>query len=280
MLPEEQDVNVESSTTQEVVKEPATDQQEDTIQKSDEGASPVPEGESGEEMVPVHKMYEWKRKAEDLADRLPSIVEEKIKSAFQQYGGNQQQREYTISELEQYAIENPTYRPWVEEQKQQITLKKLASQMDEKIQAQTRRQQEDTLRQQSLKYVMDSYPDAFVKNTQGQIVGWKNDHPLTKEIGSLMRNSKLANDPEGLSAAADIAYARYMRQQNSRTQQTIQQKNAEIKTLQKKTMIEGGGRNNVQSSSAHREAIDRLKKTGTMKDAQAAVAAILGLKGD
>lgn len=272
----EKDVQVDPSATDQGVIEdtpPQADIQEDVL----ESTPPAPQGNEAvdENGVPYkNRMFEWKRKAEDLAERLPSLVEEKINQAFAQQGNQAQKKEYTIAELERFAIENPEHRPWVEEEKAKVIRTQLAKEMDEKIQVDRKRQESDVRRQQSLKYVMDNYPEMFVKNSNGQITSWDNSHPLTQQIGVFMNDKRFADDPEGLMAAADIAYARMARGQQPIVNQQQKKLKQEVKDLQRKTMIEGGGKAAQPTSDPVRSSIDRLKSTGSMKDAEEAMAAI------
>ena len=284
--PEEVKENVSETSpeTQEVVEQPAeTTQQDDTQQEQQEipvqpdTVAGQPQAEAVDERgVPwKNNAFEWKRKAEDLAEKLPSLVEEKIQQAFQQFGSGQQEKEYTVSQLEAYAIEHPEYRPWVEEQKAVLIQKKLSKDMDEKIQADRKRQEGEVRKQQALRYVMDNYSDAFLKNPQGQIVGWNNAHPLTQQIGMIMKDPRFANDPEGLAGAADIAYGRMMRSQKPIQQQKEIKLKHEVKDLQKKTLAEGGGKPSTVVANPVRDALSKLKKTGSLKDAEAALAEII-----
>jgi len=263
--------------SKEVVNEPATTQQEkeSPIQETPTQTPPQVADALDEFGVPYkNRAFEWKRKAEDLTEKLPSLLEETVQKAFQQYGQPAQQKEYTISELERYAIDNPEYRPWVEEQKATLIKKQLVGEMDAKIKATETQRQADVRKQQSLHYVMQTYPDIFAKNQQGQIVGWNQQHPLTQQIGNIMQDPRFANDPEGLMAASDIAYARYSRSQQPVIQQKEQQLKAEVKQLQKKTLVEGGSKQGVQVVPEHRALIEKAKQTGSVKDVAKALEAM------
>jgi len=252
---------------------------EGTAQTTEIPATPVVNEAVDEFGVPYkNRAMEWKRKSEELAEKLPSLVEEKINEAFAKNSQQAQQREYTVVELEQYAIDNPEARPWVEEQKQNITLKRLTGEIEKKFQATEKVKEANVKKQQSLQYVMQTYPDAFVKSQNGQIVGWDNNHPLTQAIGQIMQDPRFSNDAEGLMAAADIAYARYSRGQQPLIRQKQESLKAEVKNLQRQTMVEGGGRQGVVTVAPHRAAIDRLKQTGSIKDATEAVKAIMEAK--
>ena len=75
-------------------------------------------------------------------------------------------------------------------------------------------------------------------------------------------------------AAADIAFARVSRSKMGATQLNEQKLKAEVKHLQKQTLVESGARQNVQAVPEYRKAIDKAKQTGSIKDVSAALAAM------
>lgn len=255
---------------QEVNEAETSEQPKEAVQTAPQVAQPEVDLYDDRGVPWKNVALEHKRKLEDLAEKLPEMIEQ----GFQKYGGKQQEREYTISELEAYALENPQHRPWVEEQKEKIRTKTILSQLDEKLQAKEKTQQAEVKKQRALQYVMQNYSEAFIKNQQGQIVSWDNKSPLVAQINQIMQDPRFANDPEGLVAAADIAYARMARQNFGASVQKEKALKDEIKSIQKATMIEGGGKAGSASVPRQRAAIDKLKQSGSIKDAQEAVAAI------
>lgn len=258
-----------SETTQEVVKqEPVSTTQENAQETQEQETQTTQQVNADVDEFGVpwkNRAFEWRRKHEETVEKLPSLVEEAIKSSFQQYG-NSQQREYTISELEAFAIQSPEHRPWVEEQKAQVIRKQLTKEVEEKFKSVEKAKETETTKQKSLNYVMSAYPDAFVRNQSGQIMGWNNSSPFTQQIGILMQEPELANNPRGLEVAADMAFARLSRMQQGANQAKEQKLKAEVKHLQKQTLIEGGGKSNVQAVPEFRKAIDKAKQTGSVID--------------
>jgi septal ring-binding cell division protein DamX len=102
---------------------------------------------------------------------------------------------------------------------------------------------------------------------------------MSQTIRTLMQNPALSSNPEGLAAAADIAYGRYMRTQAPAMQQKIQETKAEVKQAQKASLTEGSGRKVSTSTPPHQAAIESLRKTGSIKDAEAAIGQILRGRG-
>ena len=228
-----------------------------------------------------NRAMEWKRKTEELSTNIPSLIEQKLSEVLSKQNTQQAvQKEYSIAELEQIAINDPQYRPWVEEQKEAIRQKKYASQIDERLQRTERLRQEESRRANALQNVMREFPELFTKNASGQPVGWDNSNPLTVEVSKLMQDERLAKDPDGLLWAAHIAHSRVSRSVLPKVTQEIQKAKAKVKKLESKDMVQGGGRNSSEPVKDNlRKAQERLAQTGSMQDAQAAMAEYFKKKG-
>lgn len=276
-MPEEvKDVAAESSPAQTPTE--TTGNESQTIQPD---VTPTPEGNQDldESGVPwKNRALEWKRKAEESFEKLPSLVEESVRTALSQ-SGQTQQRDYSIAELEQWAIQHPESRPWVEEEKEKIRIKKLTGEIEARLQTDRKRQETEIKKQNALKFVMETYPECFIKDASGRITSWNNSHPMTQQIGSIMQDARFTGDPEGLAAAAEMAHARFLRGQRFASQQKENQLKAEVKNLQKKTLVEGGERSSVQAKTSADVAFERLQKTGSMKDAKSAILEHLKAQG-
>jgi len=275
-----------AEATQEVVNQEAQPTSEpQATQPEQETAQTSPAGQQSYEAVDEfgvpykNRTFEWKRKYEDTIEKLPNLIEEAVKSSVQQYG-KPQEKKYTVAELEAFAQQSPEHRPWVEEQKAQLLREQLTNEFEQKIRAVESKKESEIRKQQAFNYVATTYPEIFVKNQAGQVVGINNQNPMAQQINVLMNDPRFANDPEGLMAAADIAYARVSRSQMGINQMKEQKLKAEVKHLQKQTLVESGAKQNVQSVPEYRKAIDRAKQTGSLKDVQAALAAMAKAKRD
>jgi len=269
--------------TQEVVNQSAPTDQTEATQPEQETAQSQPAGQQSYEAVDEfgvpykNRTFEWKRKYEETVDKLPSLIEEAVKSSVQQYG-QAPQRKYTVAELEQFAQQSPEHRPWVEEQKASLLREQLTNEFERKIKSVEEKKNAEFRKQQSFSYVATNYPEVFVRNQNGQVMGINNQSPMAQQINVLMNDPRFANDPEGLVAAADIAYARVSRSQMGANQMKEQKLKAEVKHLQKQTLVEGGARQNVQAVPEYRKAIEKAKQSGSMQDVKAAFAAIAKAK--
>lgn len=240
---QKQDVSQDSSSEQVVEQQPET------------VVTPNPQGDVDERGVSWRNVaMEKERKLNELVDKLPTLIEE-IRNSNQR---PQEKREYTIAELEQYAIENPTYRPWVEEEKAKINRKIISSELDNRISAERKTTQDTIARQESYQYVKSNYPEAFDRT-----------HPMFQEMNVLMSDPRFQNDPMGLRIAAEAAYGRVSR--NSKQAQQLKQ---EVKSLQKKTFVEGSGKQNINVLPAHKQALDKVRQTGSVRDAAEALRAL------
>ena len=93
----------------------------------------------------------------------------------------------------------------------------MTNEFEQKIKAVETKKEAEVRKQQSFNYVASTYPEVFVRNQNGQILGINNQSPMAQQINVLMNDPRFANDPEGLMAAADIAYARVSRSQIEQT---------------------------------------------------------------
>ena len=249
---------------QKVVTDPAIDQQETAEATETTTETPITQTETGEPQVDENgvpwknRAYEWKRKSEDLAEKLPTLIQDAVSKSI---GQQQPQQQYSVEQLEAFAeqTENPAYKQWAKSELRKLDEEKTAKLIRGEFEKIQKTQQAENTKRQSYQYVAQNYPEAFLKDTQGNL-NWNPQHPLTRMIGQLMENPDLKGRPDALAIASDIAYGRYARMQGSANQQKNQQLKREVKTLQKRTLVEGGGRDTT-SIPAHRVAIDRLKQT-------------------
>jgi hypothetical protein len=224
-----------------------------------------------------NRFMEMKRKNEELTERLPQMIEDKLKTITQP-----QTPTYTYEQLEVYKQQNqqdPNIVAWVVGEQRKIQQTEQRKLIEEVVGSRERVTREETIKQKSLEYVQKELPMAFKKDANGNPIAWDETHPITQQIFSLMRNPALAQNPEGLMAAADIAYGRYMRSQAPVLQQKAAQAKADIKQAQKASLTEGAGRRVTTSMTPQQTAIENLRKTGSVKDAEAAIGAILRGRG-
>ena len=296
-MPEEiqQDVNTEEPSASEEVVEETTENQEEVV--SDEAvADPQPEVEAQPEptqTVPDSKQdlydengvpwknraMEYKRKQEDLAERLPTMLEEAI--AKTSSGQPKQSRE----ELERFAIyheDNPEYVNWAKQEIRKLDKEEQAGVVRSELERWKTEQENKQRQHASNNYAVNSYPEAFARNANGQFILDNLGDPIpnpTNQLGAILNNiisdPRMKGQPDRLAIASDIAYAHYMKQTQGKSMQTTQKLKEEVGSLKKKTLVEGGGKSQVPATPAHVKALDKLKQSGRVADAQEALVALL-----
>lgn len=283
---EEQGVSVESPTTTgtEVNTAETTATEQSSTQETNTGNGTIPEIGQGQQTpsysavdefgVPYQNRYrEIERKFNELSESLPKIVSE----AVGKNSNSNQQQTYTVSQLESYAIEHPEYRPWVEEQKVKMQEEKFAKLVEEKFTGEKKRTESEMRKQQAYAYVAQNNPDLFTVQN-GQKV-WNTTSPIVQTIGQLMNDPRFANDPDGIVAATDIAYGRYLRQQASKATAKVQMTESALKKEQRKTMVEGGGNTAVADKTAVQSALETLRNKRTKGAAVDAIKEIFKAQG-
>jgi len=221
---------------------------------------------------------EEKRKREELAERLPQMIDEKLSKVTQ----TQQQPTYTYEQLEAYKLQNvadSNIVAWATGEQRKMQQAENKRLFEEVVGSREKVTQTENLKQQSLAYVQNTYPEAFKRDAQGRPLSWDEASPITQQIFGLMRNPELSNNPNGLAAAADIAYGRVARSQTPVLQKQVQQAKADVKQAQKIGLTEGAGRRTQISAPPQQTAVDVLRKTGNIKDAESAMGAVLRARG-
>jgi hypothetical protein len=278
------DVSAESSTvTQEQVvnTEPSVSTPDITAQIPLEQGQVPPAVEAVDEFgVPwKNRAFEHQRKSQELAEKLPNLVEQKLKEVLQNNRQEPQKQKYSIAELEQFAISNPNYRHWAEEEKEKIRLEQFESRLESKLLSSKKEQETQHLKQQSEQFVINKFPNMFVKDQMGNIQ-WNQKDPQTSLVHNYLQDPSLQGNPKALEIASRLAYADIAMQRGNTTQRTQEQLKSQVKSLEKKTMAEGGGKQTqVETKAPTRQAIEKFTQTRSMKDASVAVSEIFKQMG-
>lgn len=260
VITEDKNVSTEESSN-DVIIEDAVDTQKNEAEQEVQQETPRPQ---------INIDGEWRRKYEGLVDNLPKLIEEQIMKTQQP-----KEREYSVSELESFAQQNPEYRPWVEEQKLKLIEDRIGKRFDEQRKADVERVKHDQIRSQAEQQVVNDprFSEAFIVDANGA----KTINPqskLTQLMSSYMEEMRRdgINRPDAILVAAKLARADLLDVQTPRTEQRLDSIKKQNQQLKSKMMIEGGGQQTEQSlKDSFVEAREKLSKTGTRKDAQIAV---------
>lgn len=285
---EERDVNQEleqeaSANSQEGVEtEETTQPQEAESQPSQEipsGEGQQPVAEKDEMGVPFKNRYmEMKRKYEDLDGKFSKVIDK-----LDGLDGSKQQQ-HTPEQLEAYAnqTDNPAYSQWAVSEAQRLRKeqerKEYANIVETKLTEFQNKQQAEQQKQQTFGRVVQRHPDLVQKDATGNVMGWNTKSQLYQRASQYMSDPQLRSNPQGLRVAVALANEDLAATSGRKTQQQVNKQKQEIRNLQKQTFTEGGGVTGGQSSSPRRSAVERVRKTGNMKDGTEAMKYILGMK--
>lgn len=265
--PETQDVNTDTTTTVESAETVTSTAPAKTL------ADQAKEEEVDEKGVPYRNRYEeMRRKYDQVVETIPEIINKTLSEKLQNQTQPQQERKYSVRELEEFAIANPDYRGWVEEEKAKLNVKLAVSEFERLNSEKEKARNEATLRQQSFEKLTSEFSELFTSDSQGRKI-WDNSNPIVRQVAVLMQNPELQKDPRGLEYATLMAYGQAAKSGTISNAKKESKLKAEVKTLQKKTFVEGGQKSQVIAKDEVRDAIEDLKKTGSKKAVSNAVSA-------
>ncbi|HNX03513.1 MAG TPA: hypothetical protein PLE33_08705 [Candidatus Cloacimonas sp.] len=286
MADEKEVVNTEEATNSEETKEVVKESAETTSQETTETTEPVtqeqgqaPEAVDGTGVPWKNRAMEWQRKAQENTseDNIRKVAQELLNQQKQQ----PQEREYSIAELEQFAIDRPDQRPWVEEQKARLIGKNIARITEEKVKEVEKKQKAEATYQQSMQWV-NNHPrvqECFIKDPFGRKV-WNNQHPLTNLIAMYSNDPDLKNRPDAPVIATKLALADYMDSQSNTTQKKVKSLEQNLKKVQKGTLIEGNASQQdvIKGKTRYSKAMENLHSTGTKEALREVLKAKLGIE--
>jgi len=270
---------VSSATEEEVVETPEVDQQEtEEVQEPiEEEVNIAPALEAGQPSDDVDSMgvpyknryHEQKRKFDDLSTKVETLTQ-KLES-------NSQQKEYSMAELKVFRDNNPEHAAWADTEIEKLQEKKQKAIVEDTLRDYQRKQQAEQLKRDTFASTINRYPEIALKDTAGNFLGWNTKSPLFQRINVYMSDPEVANNPRGLSVASALAYQDVNLNNSNKTKKVITKQKSAIKSLQKHTMVEGGGK--VAQTSNVNDSRERLRRSGSFKDAADAIGDIFVKQG-
>lgn len=288
MADEKEVVNTEEATNSEETKDVVKDPAETTTQETTETTeTDNPEQGKAQEVEAVdetgvpwkNRAMEWQRKAQE------NTSEENIRKVAQEVLSQQkqqpQERVYSIEELEQFAIENPNQRPWVEAQKAKLIGSQIAEITEKKVKQVRDEEAAKVKRQQSIDWVFN-HPrtqECFIKDPFGNKV-WNNQHPLTNLIAMYSNDPDLKNRADGAVIATKLALADYMDSQATNLQKKARKTEQELRKVQKGTLVEGNASQQdvIKGKTKYSKAMENLHATGSKEALKEVLKAKLGIE--
>jgi len=264
-MPEEiKDVNpVESSTTEEVVNNADTDQQQEVVdsQVQETSTQEVKTEVEKPDRPEINYAMEAARKASEALEAVRQLQQQQ-----QEVRTQPAEPKYSKAQLRAFAesTQDASQKVWALEEIDKLDKSERQAEMRQIFEGQQKKTQEDTQRSQSTAFVAQNFPECFVRDANGNLAGWDNNSPLTRKIGEYMQNSVLAQNPQGLVAAAKMAAFDLGVSMNRKLNSKITATTAQLRKEQKKQLIGGGGTPVQQGSgkSTISKLAEQYQKTG------------------
>ena len=279
----ETDVNVDSSTTTvvetpetqptqtEITNAPVQGEEQQKVNASDLSAI-------SEDGRPIENIEaEWKRKHDQLAERLPEYIDQAVQEAaktFQSVSQKQQEEPtYTTEQLRmvlhddtgQYTASN---KVWAEQELEKINEQKISKLLDDKFKISQQGAREQKLKADSEAYVIKNFPDMFKRDINGNVTGWNSDNPMTRLTAKYMK--QLGDKPGAIKEAARQAFVDYQLQNNETVDNKVKLAQSEAAQLKSKQVgLNGGTVANNALQNQVSEAYKKFISTGNVRDAQA-----------
>jgi len=212
---------------------------------------------------------EYQRKLEKSESRLSQM--EEVLGQIQQNTAPQEQ-EYTIADLEAYKQQNPQYAAWCEEEKAKVMQKNMLAAFREEQQAAQKAQQAEYAKKEELRSVVSSYPQMFNRDSNGNVLSWNPQNPLTQQTSAYL------NQGHALSVASKLAYADLAQSGLLQASKQAVAQQAQVGDLQRRVAVEGGGVNGG-ATNPNAEAMGRVKQTGDRQAASQIMGNILRATG-
>lgn len=263
--------------------------QEDGVQQTVQTEpTPNPQGEVeaigvtdlsavGPDGVPLqNREYEWKRKHEQLVERLPEYIDQAVKEAakvFQETSQQSQQKKFSEQELNAILYDDSgSYtagnKVWAKEQLDKLNEDKMSRLLDEKFNLSKRQHEEKAIKLSSEQYVIQTFPDMFKRDVNGRVIGWDTANPMTQLTAKYME--KLGNRPDAIREAARQAYVDYSLTAKNKVQAKADLAKSEAAQVKRQQIAAGGGNADVNVlQSQVSEAFAKFKASGSVHDAKA-----------
>jgi hypothetical protein len=266
---EKESVNVEETVASETPVEVTETQETQAEVETPVVEQPVQEEVDERGVSWKNRAMEYERKLNEVPEIIQKTVNETLERQTQQKAP-----EYTIDQLEQWAIDNPQYRPQAEKMKYELLQKNIEKSQEAKFKTIEEQRNQQAIRQQSENWVTNhpTFKECFNNDFQGNKV-WNMNHPLTQMMSQVLNQpdpitGKLIKDrPDGLVVAAKLAFADYSLNSLNKAKGDVTKLKKDLAKVQRKTMVEGGGQPATKvSANQTQAALQRYNKTYSKTD--------------
>lgn len=254
-------------TSGDVIDQPSDDvidqQPETETQETNEPTQDVQETPTHDDFY-KNKYAEAQRKLENREKQLEEMVSRVDKKLEQP-----EQQKYSLEELEAFAeaADNEAHKRWAKSEMRKLQKEEQANLVRNELQTWQQKQKAEQTKQQAFQQVVSRNPDLIVKDDAGNFVGWNEKNPKLQKMQRYLNDPRVKGQPDALLIAERFALADMYLANQPKNQQELNKQKEEIKNLQKKTMVEGGNAQDSYTPSPRQAALEKLRKSGSLKDA-------------
>lgn len=266
VTPEESPASEDQEVIQDVNQTEESSSQETS--QTDEGESQALDPEIYDPTgVPwKNRAAERERKLADLAEKLPNMIEEQVSKLNTTQ--KPQEPKYSIDDLEAFMESNPEHRGWAQREIRKLEREELRQELRKELGSVKSEQQNAQIKSQAEATVLKTFPNMFVKDNQGNVVGWNQNDPMTSKVAEYLRDPMYANNPRGLELASKQAYADLALNGQLTVQKNNKTLKKQVRQLEQKTLPEGDSKSPVETKTQLQHSMERLSKSGSVRDAQ------------
>jgi len=260
-----QETNIQPETT---VEQPSTQP------VTEPGTAPL--SDVDDMGVPYKNRYmEAQRKLDKNTEEL-----REIKTILKDGQGQKREKEPTIGELRAFAqsTDNAAHQQWAYDEIHKIEKKESAELVRQELDGWKKNQETERIKMDTFNSVISRNPGIAIKDNAGNFVGWNMKDPLCQRMNFYMQNPRVSSQPDALDIAEAYALRDLAKSTAPQVNQKITEQKNQISSLQKKTLVEGGGNDAIQNVSPRQAAVDK-SRSGTLKDATPAMKEILKAQG-
>lgn len=192
--------------------------------------------------------WEAKRKVDLMAPKLDMILEHMQKGTQQQ----PQQQQYSKAQLQAYAVTPDTtteQRLWAYGEIDKLEKSERTKEYENIMRSTEEKSDSKTKRGQAAQWVATTFPDVVTKDSFGNPVGWKHEHPVLMRANEYIGRSKaLQADPEGFAAAVKMAAFDLGVTSSKKLSKKVDRTLGQLRKEQKKQLASAGGTRPIMTS--------------------------------
>lgn len=217
-----------------------------------------------------NRWAEAQRKLENREKQLEEVLTKVDKRL------DQPKQEYSVEELEAFAesTDNDANRIWAKREIGRLRKEEQAQLVRQELQGWQQKQQAETVKQVAFREVVSRNPDLILTDAAGNFLGWNDKSEMLGGMRKYLQDPRIASQPDALVIAEKLALADQYIATKPKVQNKIVEQKEEIKNLQRRTLVEAGGREGSYTPSPADMAMADLGKSGSVSDA----AKVIGLR--